>query len=174
LALVAVIFLVASGCLDSPPTLLPPAVAGGPCEYVSDPWVKTLTMGVLTYYVSGPAGGMGGSDTYAIPIRESERPLRIRFVAEWDSSNPVYFDTIQVGFNLYDRSPISTEPKFEGPSPIAAEFEVLDLDLDPSPTIALRAPRNHTGPANVDVALMDQPIKVTLQQVFACRESRHA
>ncbi|MHB1262421.1 MAG: hypothetical protein ACYC2H_11980 [Thermoplasmatota archaeon] len=165
-----VAFMVSSalaGCAQETPA---PAVAAEPedCVVWGEPWSKTMDLKVLTYYLGTPLGGMGGGRTYHLPLSEAERPLRIRFTAEWDAANPLYFDSIQVGFSIQEDARISEEPKFEGTSPLHGDFELLDLPIENNPTISLRAPRNYTTPATAMIAVVDQPITVTMEQLLPC------
>jgi hypothetical protein len=154
---------------------LAPPVAEEPddCVVWSEPWTATLSLGARTYYVGTPMGGMGGGNTHPLPLNELHRPLRIRFTAEWDAANPLYFDSIEVEFWIYEDGRISEQPRFEGTSPVRGEFELLDLAIENSPSISFGAPRNYTGPATVQVAPVDHPITFTMEMLHPCeRESR--
>lgn len=122
----------------------------------------------LTYAVIIPSGSGGGSRTYPTPFIHGMDLVRVDFVAEWED-NPVYFHEIQLSFNFYEDEPISAMPKFEGPSPLAGGFDVdVQYPLDESPTLALEAPRHSTLPAEVRVAVVDQPITLTFVETYRC------
>jgi hypothetical protein len=141
----------------------PAASVGEPglaMDCMPPPHVLVLNLTVLTYRVTF-FGGMGGSSAYDLPARDVENLKSLDVRAEWPS-NPVYLHDILFTVVVFYNGPAAT---IQGPSPLIGHFDFpVGKARYEHPYIALEAPRS--DPAGAKVALVDQPITITLQEHY--------
>jgi hypothetical protein len=162
-----VLVLAVAGCVQPVPTPAePPAEGRDLC--VAPPFKETYPVLPLTHYVgTSVSGGSGGGASYDLHIPDLERLEQVEFVAEW-GSNPAYLKEVRLWFQVYAET-IRLQPWFEGPSPLHGRFQVNhSLDFSESMAVQPRAPRNYSGPATAQLAVIEQPVNVTFAFTYRC------
>lgn len=159
----ALAFLLA-GCAAPLSPLASPPTAESECF----PPAQEIEAQVRGYAYWIPNGGGGGGTTVELVWSGNpEDLLRFTVKGEWDALSPLT-EQIRIEAWLYYDYGAHEQPWIEGPSPLEGTFKIRDLKLDERPVLALGPPTNWGIPVFASATVVDQPIHLTIQEVYRC------
>jgi hypothetical protein len=117
-----------------------------------------------------PNGGGGGGRYIDLTWSDDpERLLRFDIRGEWQALSPLSQDLRFVAM-LYPRYDFDHQPTFQGSSPLVGTVNIRDLDLWEDPVLTLGAPIDSSLPVSASATVVDQPVHITIQEVYRCAE----
>jgi hypothetical protein len=71
---------------------------------------------------------------------------------------------------MFDQVPPDSQPGADGVSPLVIDWNLTSGDVRESPYLGLGPSRQPQAPLAVSKTVMDQPVKVTIQETYLCSE----
>lgn len=152
------------GCAEprQPPEVVPLAVS--PPDTCFSSLVTTETKaGGYSYHVQG--GGAGGGTFHDLEFTDDPGHLEmLNITLEWTALSPLSQE-LRVDAWLYETLRFDQQPAIQGSSPLVWSLRIRDLELMEDPGLAM-GPAEHGGPASASATIIDQPVTLTIEQVY--------
>lgn len=159
-----------AGCTESPLPVDEHAGSSPTSACISTSSTVGTMAGGYNYRVQ--TGGGGGGRFFDLEFAHNPEHLAIlNITMEWTAQSPLTRD-LRIDAWLYETLTIEQQPDIQGPSPLIWSLPIRDLEMMEGPGLALGPPQNPGLPASVSATVVDQPVTLTIEQVY-CPDTLH-